>query len=111
MIVNVTGVPEQFRLPLLNVGVTVMVDTTGAPPLLTAVNDAISPVPEAARPVVVLLFVQLNTVPGTVPLNVTAVVALPLHNTWLLIPATVGVGFTLMLNSIGVPVQVTPLFV
>jgi hypothetical protein len=40
-------------------GVTVTVATTGVVPLLTAVKDAMSPAPLAARPMEVLLFVQL----------------------------------------------------
>lgn len=42
-------------------------------------NDAISPLPLAARPMDGVLFVQLNTVPGTVPVKLIAVVAAPLH--------------------------------
>jgi hypothetical protein len=37
------------------------------------------PVPLAASPIDVLLLVQLNVVPATAPLKVTAVVELPLH--------------------------------
>jgi hypothetical protein len=63
----------------LATGVTVIVDIIGAVPGFDAMNDAIFPLPvPAARPIDVLLF-QLNTVPDTGPLNVTAVVALPLH--------------------------------
>ena len=40
-------------------GVTVIVDVTGAVPGLVAVNDAMSPFPFDARPVDVLLFVQV----------------------------------------------------
>ena len=57
-------------------------------------NDAILPVPLAARPIEVLLFVQLYTVPGTKPVKLTAAVGKPLHTTWLATGFTVGVGFT-----------------
>ncbi len=60
-------------------GVTVIVAVTGALVVLTAVNDGISPVPFAARPIEVLLFVQLKTVLVTVPVKFIVLVAAPLH--------------------------------
>lgn len=54
MIVKVIGVPAQ---PLAD-GVTKMVATTGAVPLLTAVNDGRFPFPLAAKPIDGVLFVQ-----------------------------------------------------
>ena len=48
---------------------------------MVAVKLAILPVPDAARPIVVLLLVQLYTVPATDPLKLTAAVAAPLHTT------------------------------
>jgi hypothetical protein len=71
-----------------------MVATTAVVPAFTAVNEGISPLPLAARPIVVLLFVQLYTVPGTDPLKFTAAVGDPLHTTWLLTGSTVGIGLT-----------------
>src|SRR5688500_6268632 len=62
------------------VGVTVIVPVTFAAPVLVAVNDAMSPVPLAARPIDVVLFVQLYVVPITAPVKVIAVVAAPLHS-------------------------------
>ena len=79
--------------------------------MLIAVNAAILPVPLAARPIDVVLLVQLNTVPVTAPLNVTAVVADPLHTVWLATAFVVGVGFTIIVNVVDAPVQVTPPFV
>ena len=73
-----------------------------------AVKLAILPVPLAARPIEVALFVQLYTVPGgavTAPVKVTAVVAEPLHNTWLGTAFTVGVGLTKTVAITGVPGQ------
>ena len=52
--VNVLAVPVQ---PLAD-GVTVIVAVMGALVLLVAVNDAILPVPFAARPIEVVLFVH-----------------------------------------------------
>ena len=54
--VNEVGVPSQ---PPPKVGVTVTVADAIALLVLRAVKDAILPVPEAARPIEVLLFVQL----------------------------------------------------
>ena len=86
-----------------------IVAVTGAVVAFVAVNDAISPVPEAARPIDVVLFVQLYTiVPPVVGLvNVTAVVGALLHTTWLATAVTVAVGLTVIVNVEGVPTQVT----
>ena len=75
---------------------------------MTAVKLGILPVPAAARPMPGWLLVQLNTVPATVPVKVTAVVADPLQRTWLATAFTVGVGFTVIVKLIGVPLQLTP---
>jgi hypothetical protein len=65
------------------------------------------PEPLEARPIVALLFVQLKTVPDTVPVKLTAVVLEPSHNSWLpLLSVTVGVGLTVTVKLPGVPVQV-----
>ena len=53
--VNVCAVPVHEP----KVGVTVIVAVTGEVPSFNAVNDAILPVPLAARPIDVVLFVQL----------------------------------------------------
>ena len=50
--------PVQLTPPLVKVGVTVIVATTGAVPVLVAINEAILPLPEAARPILVTSFVQ-----------------------------------------------------
>ena len=50
--------PAQPTEPLVKVGVTTMVAITGAVPVFTAVNEAILPVPEAARPMLVVVFVH-----------------------------------------------------
>lgn len=60
-----------------------MVAVTGALVVLMAVNAGIFPVPPAAKPIDVLLFVQLKTVLLTLPLKFTALVADPLHKFWL----------------------------
>lgn len=57
--VNVCEGPVQLTPPLLNVGETVIVAVTGEVPVFTAVKEGIFPVPEAARPMEVLLLDQL----------------------------------------------------
>ena len=76
--------------------------------VLVATKLAILPVPDAARPIVVLLLVQLYTVPGTAPVKFTAVVLDPLHSTCGNTAFTVGIGFTVMVNVMDVPVQLPP---
>ena len=44
---------------------------------LTVTKAGILPMPDAPSPIVVLLFVQVYTVPATGPLMVTAAVAVP----------------------------------
>ena len=47
--------------------------------LLTAVNEGISPVPEAAKPMAELVLVQLNIVDGTGPVTIMEEVVIPLQ--------------------------------
>ena len=84
-----------------------IVAITGSAVRLIAVNAAILPVPLAARPIEVLLFVQLYTVPATVPVKLTEVVA-PLQTIWFAGVFTTGVGFTVIVKVFDVPVQVVP---
>ena len=53
-------------------GVTVMVATRGVVPVLMAVKEAMSPLPDAASPIAGLEFVQLYVVPATPPLKLMA---------------------------------------
>jgi hypothetical protein len=62
VIVNVCGVPEQLCPPFENVGVTVTVAVTGEVPLLVAVNAGSGPLPEAPRPIDVLLLAHAYVV-------------------------------------------------
>ena len=87
----------------LAVGVTVMVAVTGVVPVLMAVNDPMFPLPEAGRPMELLLFVQLNVVLITAPVKLMAVVGLPLQMAWLPGLTTVGVGLTVTVKLMGVP--------
>ena len=108
VIVKLLVGPLQLMPPLVNVGVIVIVAVCGVVPVLIATNDGIVAVPLAASPMLVLLFVQLYTVPATGPVIVTAAVAVALHTVWLAIAFTDGVGFTVIVNVMAVPVQVVP---
>ena len=83
VIVNVIDAPVHSAPVVGEVtGVTVIVAVTGAVPLFTAVKDAISPVPLEARPMLVLLFVQLYSVPATGPEKLTVVVDAAAQTVW-----------------------------
>ena len=58
---------------------TVMVEITGAVLKFIPAKEGMFPVPLAAKPIDVLLFVQLNVVPVTPPLKDTADTVAPLH--------------------------------
>jgi hypothetical protein len=87
-----------------------MVAITGVEPVLLAVKAAILPVPLPARPIDVVLFVQLYVVPDTPdPPIVTAAVLAPLQTGFaLLIALAVGVGLAVMLNVCVEPGQLRP---
>ena len=108
VIVNVVAVPVQLTPALVYVGVIVIVAVTGADVLLIATKAGTVAEPPAARPILTLLLVQLYTVPATGPAIVTAVVVAPLHTVWLAIAVTDGVGFTVIVNTLGIPKHVTP---
>ena len=86
-----------------------MVAVTGAVVAFVATKLAMLPVPVPARPILVVLLVQLYTmVPPVVGLlNATAVVGTPLHTTWFVTAVTVAVGFTVIVNVLAVPTQLT----
>lgn len=84
-----------------------MVPVIGAPVALVDTKFRL-PVPLAARPMAVLLLVQLYTVPATGPLKACVTVA-PAQTVWLATGFAVGIGLTVIVNVIGVPGQVTPL--
>ena len=58
IMVKVFAGPAQLTVPFVNVGVTVIVAVTGTVPLLIALKFEISPVPLAASPIDVVLFIQ-----------------------------------------------------
>ena len=70
-------VPEQ----LFAVGVIVIVALIGKLVPLVAVKDGTMSDPLAANPIEVLLFVQVKLVPETGPVNIVALVIVPLQYT------------------------------
>ena len=109
VMVNTWDDPLQFTLALLKRGVTVMVAVTGDEPLFIAVKEVILPLPDAGRPIEVLLFVQVYVVvpPELVVEKLTAAVLLPLQTTWLAGMFTCAVGLTVMVNTWDDPLQFT----
>ena len=57
--VKVIDGPTQLVPPLVKVGDTVIVATTGALVTFVAIKDRILPLPDATRPIDAVLFVQL----------------------------------------------------
>jgi hypothetical protein len=104
--VGFTVMVKFFGVPLHvpNLGVTVIVAVIGVVPAFTPLNDAMSPVPDAARPIPGALFAQSNVAPE-VPAKVIAVVGSPTHTTSLGGVVTVGVGSTVIVNEVGVPLH------
>lgn len=105
--VGLTTMVKLFELPVhpLAVVFTVIIAVTGDVVVLIAVNAAISPDPEAARPIVGSVLVQLKVVPDTDPVKWMAAVISPLHLVWLDDGVTSGVGFTVSAKLVGVPKQ------
>jgi hypothetical protein len=90
-----------------------IVATTGALLGFNATNEGISPIPLAPRPMLILLFVQVNVVipPVLTVVKVTVVVLPPLHTTWLAGWSTSPVGLTVIVKVFVGPSHVTPPFV
>ena len=85
-----------------------MLPVMAAAVALVDVKD-ILPVPLAPNPIAVFVFVQLYTVPVTAPVKLAMVLA-PIHTVWFACATTVGVGLTVMVNVVGVPTQLTPVY-
>jgi hypothetical protein len=101
VMVNTSGVPGHP----VSVGVTVIVEVIGAPVALVAVNAGVLPVPEAARPIAVLEFVQANVAPAGVLTNELIGTAAPAQNVKSGSAVITGTGLTVMVNVCGVPGQ------
>jgi hypothetical protein len=77
---------------------------------LVDVNAGIFPLPALARPIEVWSFVQVYTVPGTVPETAIELTVPLLQSVTSATGLITGVGFTVMVNVEGVPAQVFPAF-
>lgn len=77
-------------------GVIVMMAEIGIVIVFVAVNDGMLPVPLAASPIAVLLFVQVNVVPPTGPDKEVAATLAVLQYVWFATVVTVEVGFTVI---------------
>jgi hypothetical protein len=77
-------------------GVTVIVATTAPVPEFVAVNEGISPVPLAARPIAVFEFAQVKVVPVMEPVNAVPGIVAPLHAEISAGTVTAGEGFTVI---------------
>lgn len=103
VIVKFTGAPEQ---PLA-VGVTVITPEILAFVVFVPVNAGIdAPLFDAPRPIAVLLLAQAKVTPVDGELtNVTAVEGLPAQIVWLAGGVAVGVGFTVIVNVLELPLH------
>ena len=91
VIVKDSGIP----LHRFAKGVTSISDEIGNVPVLTPVKGAISPCPDDGdRPIVIVEFVQLNTVPAGLPVNEISWVCSSWQITKLLKGSTIGSGVT-----------------
>ena len=79
VIVNVAVDPTQATELFVYVGVTVTVATTGRLVTFVPVNDVMLPVPDAPRPIDVVLFDHVYTVDATLPVIVTPLTVEPAH--------------------------------
>ena len=104
MIVKVSSVPPTVVQPL-RVPLTVIVATIGTPVLFAADVKAKLPAPDAGKPIAVLLFVQLKTVPAPVFAVKAAATDAPAHTEISVTFATTGVGRTVIVKVIAVAAQ------
>lgn len=73
--------------------------------MLVPAKAAILPVPVVPIPIVPLEFVQLIVAPAGVELKLIAVVFALAQTVWLVIAVRLGIGFTVIVNVLGVPLQ------
>jgi hypothetical protein len=112
VIANWIGAPVQVTPLFVNDATAVNVDVSGALVAFIAVNAGTFPVPELTpRPIASFVLDQLNTAPGTLLLKTTDGTDAPAQKSISATGSMIGVGLTVIVNWIGVPVQVTPLFV
>jgi hypothetical protein len=86
-------------------GVTVIVPVTVDVVELAVRKGNIFPVPELPNPMLVALLVQVKVEPATGPVRVINAVESPAQTNWLVTAVRVGVGFTVMVKVLGVPLH------
>ncbi len=97
-----TGEPKH----VLEKGVTVMSEEIGKEELLLALNDVMFPLPVAGKPIPILLFVQLNTVPVMgEPVKLIGSVLLRPQTTTSSSRFSLGIGSTIIWKRAGSPEQ------
>src|SRR5690606_24293985 len=104
--VGFTVMVKDFCAPvqLFAEGVTVILAIAGTLVVFSAVNDGMLPLPEAARPIAVLSFVQVKAVPGIMPAKFTTPVCAPLHTAWFAgVPAVATSNTDITLVVVAVP--------
>jgi len=94
---------EKAPLQLFTVGVTVIVAEIGEVPVLVALNEAILPVPLAAKPIAVFELVHENVPPAGVLVKLEAVTEPLLHTVISAGTVTLGEGFTVIEYEDGLP--------
>ena len=99
VIVNDCAAPTQV---LGAVGVTFFVPVTGEAVVFVATKLGVDAVPEAAKPIEGVEFVQANVVPATEEVNVCAGIVVPVISTMFAGTVTTGVGFTFTVMLCGV---------
>jgi len=109
VMVKVFAGPGQVTPPFVKEGVTVMLALTGDPVELVAIKGEMFPVPLAAKPMLVLLFVQVYVVlpPVFTVVNVIKDVLEPLQTTWLSGWTTWPNGLTVIVKVSDGPAQLT----
>ena len=76
---------------------TVITELIGMAEELVAINEAISPIPKAGKPIAVFVLVHEKTVPGTDPVKLIGAIIEPLHTFWLADGETSGAGLTVII--------------
>lgn len=86
-------------------GITVTVPEIEDVVVFVALNDGMFTLPDGPSPIAVLELTHVNVVPLTVPVKLMAVVKEPLHKVWFVSVFIVGVGLTVIVKTVGVPLH------
>jgi hypothetical protein len=77
-------------------------------PPFVPTKPGILPVPVDAKPIAGFVFVQVNELFDALLVEMTAEVFVFAHTNWFAIGESTGTGFTVTLNDVGEPKQVSP---